>query len=107
MRGGNIKDDCIKDVQLIPSFEMLTFPSRPKSCEPQLTNNGPPKICNLGESWVYGEEHYEEEPSGTPCAGCGENVPENIFYNLVQSIERFLNLLGKLPSQQSNRLAHQ
>ena len=46
----NIKDDCIKDVQLIPSFEMLTFSSRLKSCELQLTNNGPPKICSLGES---------------------------------------------------------
>ena len=46
----NIKDDCIKDVQIIPSFEMLTFPSRPKSCEPQLTSNGPPKICSVGES---------------------------------------------------------
>lgn len=26
----NIKDDCIKDVQLFPSFEMQTSPSRPK-----------------------------------------------------------------------------
>ena len=46
----NIKDDCIKDVQIIPCFEMLTFPSRPKSCEPQLTSNGPPKICSVGGS---------------------------------------------------------
>lgn len=90
----------IKDVQLLPSFEMPneTFSSRPKravnlDC-----------IIMVHKDLYFGVNH---EPMlniirtalGNTLSKRGENEPENIFCHVVQSMKQCLNLLGKIPSQ--------